>query len=170
MRKKTIVIFLFCLCLIALLGGCRSKKENDRQQQKGTAVYYTNEQCSALVSVKKKVKLGKNAQKNVDLLLSQMQKNRKDSKYRSAIPKRIIINSAKVNLNIVSVDFSVGYKKLNENEDLICRAGIVYTLTQLKGIDYVSFSIAGTPMFDTDGKVLGALGRDSFVFGNLPMK
>ena len=170
MRKKIGIIFLYCLCLMFLLGGCRSKKEDNRQQQKGTAVYYTNEQCSELVSIKKNIRLGKDTQKNVDLLLSQMQKNRKDSKYRSSIPKRIIINSAKVNMNIVAVDFSVGYKKLDENEDLICRAGIVYTLTQIKEIDYVSFSIAGMPMFDTDGKALGALGRDNFVFGNLPMK
>jgi len=40
----------------------------------------------------------------------------------------------------------------------------------LKGINYVSFSISGEPMLDTDGTALGALGRDSFVFDELPMK
>ena len=34
----------------------------------------------------------------------------------------------------------------------------------------VSFSISGEPMLDTDGTAIGALGRDSFVFGKLPMK
>ena len=37
-------------------------------------------------------------------------------------------------------------------------------------INYVSFSISGEPMLDTDGTAIGALGRDSFVFGKLPMK
>ena len=46
-----------------------------------------------------------------------------------------------VNTNIVQIDFSTGYKRISENRDLICRAGIVYTLTQLKDINYVSFSI-----------------------------
>ena len=89
---------------------------------------------------------------------------------RTVIPKRIVINSFEVNSNIVQVDFSMEYKRIAENKDLICRAGIVYTLTQLKGINYVSFSISGEPMLDTDGTALGALGRDSFVFDELPMK
>ena len=81
-----------------------------------------------------------------------------------------MINAVSVNTNIVEIDFSTGYKRISENRDLICRAGIVYTLTQLKDINYVSFSISGEPMLDTDGTAIGALGRDSFVFGKLPMK
>ena len=74
-----------------------------------------------------------------------------------------MINGVSVNTNIVEIDFSTGYKRISENRDLICRAGIVYTLTQLKDINYVSFSISGEPMLDTDGTAIGALGRDSFM-------
>ena len=55
-----------------------------------------------------------------------------------------MINGVSVNTNIVEIDFSTGYKRISENRDLICRAGIVYTLTQLKDINYVSFSISKT--------------------------
>ena len=98
------------------------------------------------------------------ILLKKLQQTPKSDKIRSVIPKRIMINGVSVNTNIVEIDFSTGYKRISENRDLICRAVIVYTL------NYVSFSISGEPMLDTDGTAIGALGRDSFVFGKLPMK
>ena len=170
-KRKLCMIFLLCLALMALVAGCRSKKEtNDQGNQKGTAIYYTNNDVTKLIMKKENVELEGNQQQKVKILLKKLQQTPKSDKIRSVIPKRIMINGVSVNTNIVEIDFSTGYKRISENRDLICRAGIVYTLTQLKDINYVSFSISGEPMLDTDGTAIGALGRDSFVFGKLPMK
>ena len=170
-KRKLCMIFLLCLALMTLVAGCRSKKEtNDQGNQKGTAIYYTNNDVTKLIMKKENVKLEGNQQQKVKILLKKLQQTPKSDKIRSVIPKRIMINGVSVNTNIVEIDFSTGYKRISENRDLICRAGIVYTLTQLKDINYVSFSISGEPMLDTDGTAIGALGRDSFVFGKLPMK
>lgn len=171
-KSRMCVIFLFCLCLMVLTAGCRSKKEtSDQSKKKGTAVYYTNKDCSRLIEVRKDLKLTGKKEKQIKTLLEHMQNVKSGKKkYKSAIPGRVVISDISVSSNIVSVDFSSGYKRIEENEDLICRAGIVYTLTQIEGINYVSFSISKKPMLDTDGTALGALGQDSFVFGDLPMK
>ena len=170
-KSKQSVLMMLCLILILALTGCRSKKEtNDQSNQKGTAIYYTNNDVTKLVLKRKNIRLEGNQIQKVQTLLKELQKSPKSDTIRSVIPKRIVINSFEVNSNIVQVDFSMGYKRIAENRDLICRAGIVYTLTQLKDINYVSFSISGEPMLDTDGTAIGALGRDSFVFGKLPMK
>ena len=170
MKKKAGIIFLCCLCLALLFGGCSGqKKEQTDSSEEGTAVYYSNESCTRLVSVSRDIDLADDPQENLEILLREMKKVSRDSEYKSAIPDGVIINSAVVTNNIVTVDFSTGYNKLEENEDLICRAGIVYTLTQIDGINYVSFSVSGKAMLDTDGKAVGALGRDSFIFGELPM-
>lgn len=171
MKKKISIIFLCCLCFALIFGGCRSKKKEDNSSdKKGTAVYYTNENGTRLIPVNKDVKLKDDAQDNVEILLDEMKKVSKDEEHRSVIPEGIVVNSAEVNNNIVMIDFSTGYSKLDNNEDLICQAGIVYTLTQIDDISYVSFSVSGKTMLDTDGKAIGALGRDSFVFGELPME
>lgn len=170
-KSKISAMIMLCLILVLAFTGCRSKKANDDQSnQKGTAVYYTNNDVTKLVLKRKNIKLEGDQKNKVQILLKELQKSPNNDKIRSVIPKRIVINSFAVNSNIVQVDFSMGYKRIAENKDLICRAGIVYTLTQLKGINYVSFSISGEPMLDTDGTALGALGRDSFVFNELPMK
>lgn len=173
MRKRNMFFCFFCcLGLLFIMCGCQTKKNETKRQEnkKETAIYYTNKNCTKLIAVRKDIKLKENSQQAVESLLKEMQKNRKDSEYKVAIPEQVIINNVMVSNNIVLVDFSTGYKKISSNEDLICRAGIVYTLTQMKDISYVSFSISGKAMLDTDGKAIGALGRDSFVFGELPMK
>ena len=120
------------------------KETNDQGNQKGTAIYYTNNDVTKLIMKKENVKLEGNQQQKVKILLKKLQQTPKSDKIRSVIPKRIMINGVSVNTNIVEIDFSTGYKRISENRDLICRAGIVYTLTQLKDINYVSFSISKT--------------------------
>ena len=52
MKKKAGIIFLCCLCLALLFGGCSGqKKEQTDSSEEGTAVYYSNESCTRLVSV-----------------------------------------------------------------------------------------------------------------------
>ena len=170
-KSKVTIRVMLCLILVLALMGCRSSKQhNDQSNQKGTAIYYTNSDATKLVLKRKNIILEGDQSQKVQILLKELQETSGVSRIRSVIPKRIVINSFQVNSNIVQVDFSMGYKRISENKDLICRAGIVYTLTQLKGINYVSFSISGEPMLDTDGTAIGALGRDSFVFDELPMK
>ena len=144
-KRKLCMIFLLCLALMTLVAGCRSKKEtNDQGNQKGTAIYYTNNDVTKLIMKKENVELEGNQQQKVKILLKKLQQTPKSDKIRSVIPKRIMINGVSVNTNIVEIDFSTGDKRISENRDLICRAGIVYTLTQLKDINYVSFSISKT--------------------------
>ena len=52
-KRKLCMIFLLCLALMTLVAGCRSKKEtNDQGNQKGTAIYYTNNDVTKLIMKK----------------------------------------------------------------------------------------------------------------------
>ena len=51
-KRKLCMIFLLCLALMTLVAGCRSKKEtNDQGNQKGTAIYYTNNDVTKLIII-----------------------------------------------------------------------------------------------------------------------
>lgn len=57
MKKKS-VMMMFCLILVLALTGCRSKKEtNDQSNQKGTAIYYTNNDVTKLILKRKNIRL-----------------------------------------------------------------------------------------------------------------
>ena len=139
-KRKLCMIFLLCLALMTLVAGCRSKKEtNDQGNQKGTAIYYTNNDVTKLIMKKENVKLEGNQQQKVKILLKKLQQTPKSDKIRSVIPKRIMINGVSVNTNIVEIDFSTGYKRISENRefDLPCWY-CIYT-GSVKDINYVSF-------------------------------
>ena len=108
-KSKQSVLMMLCLILILALTGCRSKKEtNDQSNQKGTAIYYTNNDVTKLVLKRKNIRLEGNQIQKVQTLLKELQKSPKSDTIRSVIPKRIVINSFEVNSNIVQVDFSMG--------------------------------------------------------------
>ncbi|MDD3186708.1 MAG: GerMN domain-containing protein [Anaerostipes sp.] len=163
------ILLCFLAVILAFNATACSKKEAASKKETGTGIYYTNEKYIKLIHVDKKLDVKENGQLGAEELLDDMRKVNKKSNYRSAIPDKVVVNSVTVLNNVASVDFSTGYKKISNNQDLICRAAIVYTLTQLKAINYVEFSISGQSMLDTDGKAYGALNNDSFVFGNLPI-
>ena len=66
-KRKLCMIFLLCLALMTLVAGCRSKKEtNDQGNQKGTAIYYTNNDVTKLIIEEKLGKELEEAQKVID--------------------------------------------------------------------------------------------------------
>lgn len=171
MRIKRSIIFFACLSIVLLFSGCTTQEaKKDNKKEKGTAIYYTDMDCTKLEREVREVDRKSNSQQDVEALLKEMSKVPNNKKYRLALSENVIINMVVVTNNMVEIDFSTGYKKLAANEDLLCRAAIVYTLTQNKEINYVSFYISGKAMMDTDGKVIGAMNRDNFMFGNLPME
>ena len=172
MRKRTILlcILLTLSSVLVFCAGCSKKDEEDTQSKDGSGIYYTNKSCTKLIRKDKDIDVQMNSQLGAEELLDEMSKVGRNSKYRTAIPEDINISNVMVSNNIAYVDFSVGYKKIEPNEDVICKAAIVYTLTQLKGVGYVEFTVSGRPIIDTDGKLIGGLNRDSFLFGELPME
>lgn len=171
-KKRTIstgILFLL-ICILFLGSGCSKEEKEGTQTKSGTGIYYTNKSYTKLIKRDWNIDIDMNSQLGAEELLDEMSKVDKSSKYKTAIPDNIVISSVTVANNIAYVDFSVGYKKIEPNEDIICKAAIVYTLTQLKGVGYVEFTVSGRPIIDTDGKLIGALNRDSFLFGELPME
>lgn len=47
--------------------------------------------------------------------------------------------------------------------EVLCRAAVVRTMTQLKDISCVSFYVDGAPLTDKNGNVVGVMTNDSFV-------
>ena len=80
-KRKLCMIFLLCLALMTLVAGCRSKKEtNDQGNQKGTAIYYTNNDVTKLIMKKENVELEGNQQQKVKILLKKLQQTPKSDK------------------------------------------------------------------------------------------
>lgn len=170
MRKKRQIFFFLCCILLIICSSCGLKKEEKQPEDSRVKIYYTNKTGSRLVYETRKSPEGEDNQTVADEMIGWMLKEPKNEEYFIAIPNEVVINNVVARNNIVNIDFAVGYETLDKSKDVICRAAIVKTLVQIKGIDYVEFSIGGKTMMDADGTPIGSLTDDSFVFRELPMK
>lgn len=64
---------------------------------------------------------------------------------------------------LLTIYFDADYLNMNEVEEVLCRAAIVRTVTQIAGVDCVNFYVDETPLTDAEGRLVGTMYRESFV-------
>ncbi len=74
--------------------------------------------------------------------------------------------------NLIGTSFSEGQLVLNFDEnyrmqpaitEILVRAALVRTLTQIEGIEYVSFQVNSEPLMDASGALVGVMNADQFI-------
>ena len=63
----------------------------------------------------------------------------------------------------LTLDFDEQYKKMDVIREVLVRAAIVRTLTQIPGIDYVAFTIHGEMLTNDTGVAVGTMAADTFI-------
>ena len=62
--------------------------------------------------------------------------------------------------------FDVGYSSrsnMNAAREILCRAALAKTLTQMEGIDYISIYVGDQPLMNEDGNPVGMMTGSDFV-------
>ncbi|MDE7311731.1 MAG: GerMN domain-containing protein [Eubacterium sp.] len=96
-------------------------------------------------------------------LLDQLGTDTDTLDYVKAIPEGVTVQSWEVEQDCLMLDFSSSYDKMELITEVLCRLAIVKTMTQVEGIESVSFSVKGKPLTDSRGDLVGAMTLDSFV-------
>lgn len=63
----------------------------------------------------------------------------------------------------LTLDMNEEYYKLSPTNEVLIRAAIVKTLTQVSNVNSVSFTVEGEPLNDTLGKIVGTMNAEQFV-------
>ncbi len=82
---------------------------------------------------------------------------------RKTIPSDVNVTSYYLDGVLLTLNFSPAYQNLSETEEVLCRAAIVRTMTQIPGVECVAFLVGDTPLTDKDGNVVGAMTQESFI-------
>ena len=158
MKKRLLLPILLILCF--LLVACTTEQ---RDVVEGTTykIYYLD---------KNKIKLAED-----DLVFSQTDTNELIASVMVALssqPEDVEINPVirpEMYLNYVltekqvTLNMSPEYKKLSVSEEVLARAAIVNTLTQIQGVDFVSITIEGEPLQDALGNPVGVMTKEMFI-------
>lgn len=156
---KRIIIFMLTAAILLSMVGCTKKKADNTVE-----VYCLNMDVTSSVP-ESYVLRSKNSDvdKQVDELLGRLQDKPEDSRLRKAIPDGVVVRGHEEKNYNCTVDFSKEYYDLTAAQEVLLRASVVRTLTQLDSISYVTFTVNSIPLVDSDDEIVGSMGADDFV-------
>lgn len=153
----TLVTVLFCL------SACEEKPAGDQNSR--NQLFYISVGRDCIVSTGQSIEIEEGAE-TVDIMnqmIDYLKESPDESKYVAVIDEESGFVSAHLEENQAFVDFDNRFLELDSINAILIRAALTRSLTNISGIDMVSFTIEGTPMLDSTGQVIGPLGADNFI-------
>ena len=154
---KRIAVSFICLLAALLLTGCDSTGEAD-----GYYIEYLNKEKTGIVKVPYEPET---ADTNVLIgdFLRMLSSDSDNVEYKKPIPNNVEITNYTLEGVLLSIWFDEDYSEINEVEEVLCRAAVVRTMTQIEGVDCVTFYVGNTPLTNRQGVLIGTMYADSFV-------
>lgn len=162
-QKFTVWIVVLFVCLLCT--GCQKESEKEFSSQQSYRMYYIKNQ-SKLVSESFPTELTVTEDLIAEFIgaLSKDSLNNVDNK--RAIPE--ITNIVKSNYDVekkqLVLYFDAGYSERNNKlGEILSRAAIVRTLTQIPDVDYISIFVNDQPLIDASGRIVGSMKASDFI-------
>ena len=100
---------------------------------------------------------------SVEEILYELSVPSKDMSYIPVMGQGFVVNSFEVKEGKLVLNLSSDYSDLDPGTEVLTRAALVKTLTQVDGINYIRFEVCGMPLKDALGNNVGILSSDSFI-------
>ena len=158
--KINSVILSLLLFAVFIGSGCGKKEESQSGEYE---VYYLDRNENHISGISYETDTKKDdKQALVEELLEQLQTQRKEIEYKPVISgfsvKNITLHESQITL-----DLSSEYQTLAPVKEVLVRAAIVKTLTQIEAVELVVLQVEGKPILDAMGDTIGVMSQDSFV-------
>ena len=157
--KKTGLILLLVIWTLGLFG-CGKTSEMDRTRT--VDVYYLNKEETGIDSEPYKMQK-QETDDQIRELLEILAMAPDDADYKATISSSFTIVSVERDEEQVILTVDEGYRNLNPTAEVLTRAALVRTITQLNGIEYVSMKVRNDPLTDRSGNPIGIMEASMFI-------
>ncbi len=158
--KQTGKYFFLLLLLTACICACASKEK--RQEGKSYQIYYVNKEGTAISPYEYTTETT-DREALLNELLQQLGTASEKLEYKPPLESGFSLLNYSLAEDQLILSFDEGYKAQEKIAEILVRASIVRTLTQIEGIRYVSFQIKSEPLTDASGAVVGIMNAEQFV-------
>lgn len=160
----------FLILCVLLVGGC-FKKGNQNASSEKVKLYFYDEHKGALVMEERSIAVAKDISKEKMMLavLDALSKG-PEAGNQGIKPISFNIEQAILKENIAFINFDKSYNTLDVPTQIIQRAMLVYTLTELDFIDKVEFFVADLPLVNSKGDKIDAVERKDILINALNPK
>ena len=162
MKKMSNYLVLFLLMIMCLLClGC-GRENGQNGADSGYTIYYLNASGNQLVGNPYEPQAVEQ-ETLVQELMAALNTVPTDLECQSAIPSQVEKMSFRVEANVLHLYADANYALMDSVKEILCRAALTKTLTQIPGIDYLTIYCAEQPIMDGAGNPVGMLAASDFV-------
>ncbi len=159
--KKLLFILLILMLLIP--AGCSKGKPDEDSGGSKYSVYYLDSKTSALVSESYNPS-GTGKEELAREFIDMLQKDPENVVYRKALPDNVkIIEYSFSEDDRLTINFDASYGELKGIPEVLVRAAFVKTLSQIPGVEYITFNINGQPLTDSNGELIILMTDEDFI-------
>lgn len=149
---------ILCCCLLLLTACGRNEKEQGEVYQ----IYGLNSEETAIVSHEYRTETT-DPEELLSELLNELAQPSEKLKYKAPVSGSVSLASSSLSKEQLTLDFDKEYYTMPVTTEVLTRAAIVRTLSQISGVGYISFQVHGEPLVDTSGAVVGVMSADTFI-------
>lgn len=150
-------VLLLCLGV----SGC-GREEKIAEPEKGSyRIYYLNPSRTKLASVEYKTETT-DQETLIGELAGQLLEAPDNPDYQAALGEKVILLDMRKEDNVLYLNFNKDYTAMKATREILCRAAMAKTFTQVDGIDYISINCDGQPLLDHQGNPVGAFSASDF--------
>lgn len=145
------------LSLLLLLTGCSQEEVSSEYH-----IEYLNKEKTKIIKMPYEPQAD-SVEELIPEFLAMLSSDSDSVECRKPIPNDVEVTDYSLDGVLLSVYFDADYNNMNAVEEVLCRAAVVRTLTQIDGVDCVTFYVGDSPLTDGDGSIIGSMNPESFI-------
>ncbi len=155
--KKGFMVLCLLICILSLVG-C------DKQEitENAISVYYVSNSETKIEKHAYSLQATE-VEAQMEELFQMLSTVSIKKEYKPPLSYGFRITSYELNDGKLMIHMDEKYKELTVTQEVLVRASIVRTLTQLPEISFVAIRVNGEPLYDAVGKMVGWMNADQFV-------
>lgn len=164
MMKKIALNIFMLIVMVFTFAGCSNNKQKDQSDLSDeTKIYYIDLKTAQMVTESYTMKATTVEQK-VRELLQMLRQPPHTTLYKNAVPENITIKKIDFSEDgRLTINFDSNYSTLVGIPEVLCRATIVKTLSQIEEVEYIEFYVNDQPLIDSNGVVIGLMTANDFI-------
>lgn len=162
MRKCFAMRVVLLILAVSILAGCGNKEKDKIPEEGSFRIYGLNRNETALI-YENYMSGSTDRESLIQDLLTVMGSEMKDNDHKAPLKMGFSVRNCILEGDQLKLDLSSEYLEMNPTREILVRAAIVRTLTQIGGVNAITITVDELPFMDAGGNYVGTLTADSFV-------
>ncbi len=159
--RKVKRLFSILLILFCLVGLTACKKEEEQTGQAIQAYYVSTSETK--VEMRDLYLKTETNLEQIEEVLDALAVVPEKFEYKAPLAMGFSVRSYQLKNGTLILDLDTRYQQLEPTTEILVRAALVSTLTQIENVNYVRIMVAGSPLYDNLGNLVGAMNAEQFI-------